>query len=347
MKVDCNAMAMAFTLGALVVLGCNAPPEGQAAPSETTGPKTPSDVKGAVAEAPAEKADNAPLVPSTPDEPSPDKAQEGALKLSEKKDAGKAAVSDGKSLEEAKRLVDVMEGELKRATAAMQLAGKDKERVKEIGDEFQRLNKGLSKKIEAISEKLTSAELVAYEDYARERVGPAVQNFIQTVFKLGGFNQAMNEKAKEVVSTPPTSTPSAAPAPVLNPVPKDPRVIDPSGAQGDPLALPARGSASADGATGDSVTFAVAKAAVDGMAAELRGVVEKVRAAKGDSNEIRKVSQEYKEVNRRHAAMFPALISNMKPGVKAAFGEYVKSTLVPVSTELMAVFTDSGMTLAE
>ena len=73
----------------------------------------------------------------------------------------------------------------------------------------------------------------------------------------------------------------------------------------------------------------------------------KVKAAQGDSTKIKAISQEYKAINSRHASMFPKLIETMQPNVKAAFGQYVKSTLVPVSTELMAVFTESGMTLAE
>ena len=178
----------------------NAGEPAKAAPEAAASDKTPATPS-------AQAAKSAPAASADPPKGNSD------LRLKDLPNAGKASASDGQSLADAKKMVDTMARELKRSTAAVVMAGKDKAKVDAIGADFQKLNKTMTKQMEAVSEKLTPEELVAFEEYTRVKLSPLINSLLQAFFSAGGFASGgggPNGTTKLVQQAPPTPAPMPA-----------------------------------------------------------------------------------------------------------------------------------------
>ena len=330
---------------------CDKTPEAGSPSSAPEAAKAPASTPTA---APAPKvAEPTPLATGSAAAPSAgDKGKgEGKVSLKDMPNAGKASASDGQSLAKARGMVDTMARELKRSTAAVVMAGKDKDKVDAIGADFQKLNTTMSKQIESISEKLTPAELAEFEDYTRVTLSPLINQLLQAFFSAGGLAQGgpgPNGSTKLVPKTTPAAPAPIKAAPQVTPSATPVANALGAGATGAAPPTPTSPVASAPAApqpqAADSVPLVVAKGAVDGMAEELAGIVTRIRAANNDPGLLRAINQDYTRINQKHAASLPKLVNVLNDQQKATFSQYLKDKLMPVSSDLVQAFTEAGVT---
>ncbi|MDP6943579.1 MAG: hypothetical protein QF464_05470, partial [Myxococcota bacterium] len=239
------------------------------------------------------------------------------------------------------------------------MAGKNKDKVDAIGADFKKLNKTMTRQMEAISERLTPDELAKFEEYTRIKLSPLINQLLQSFFSAGGFQSAGQQPdgSTKLTPTPQVNT-AAAPAPAATPAPLAPPVSTPkatpvatalgAGATGtpapvsSPVARPTATPTRAAPVSGDSVQLVVAKAAVDSMADELMGIVGRIRDSDNDPVKLRQINLDYTSINQKHGAAMPKLVEALDAQQKAAFSEYLKTKLMPVSSQLVEAFTAAG-----
>ena len=306
-------------------------------------------------EAPGAKPSEATTATTSAAAPTP-KAPESSnqMRLKEMPNAGKASASDGQSLADAKKMVDTMARELKRSTAAVVMAGKDKDKVDAIGQDFQKLNKTMTREMESISERLTPEELVQFEEYTRVTLSPLINSLLQAFFSAGGLNPSKgpNGTTKLVPQQSAPAAPSPAPQRSVTPTPVASALG--AGAMGSPTpkqpALPSPSSAPAptpapSGA--DSLEMTVAKGAVNAMAKELSTIVTRIRAADNDKLKLRQINKDYTAINQKHGARLPEVFKALSASEKEAFNAYVQAKLMPISSALVQAFTEAGVSPAK
>jgi len=270
---------------------------------------------------------------------------ETSIRLRELPNAGKAPASDGESLTKARALVDAMALELKRSTAAVVMAGKDKSKVDVIGADFQKLNKTMSSQMEAISERLTPAELAQFEDHTRVTLSPLINQLLQAFFSSGGMQPAgagPNGSTRLVPLGPGAAAPASTATPAPAAIPATPKATPVAAAAAPPAAVAPTAAPAAPAA--DAVQLVVAKAGVDAMVKELGGIISRIRAANNDKGKLRRINKDYTAINQKHAASIPKLVAVLNGPQKAAFGDYLKAKLMPVSSQLVEAFTSAGAT---
>jgi hypothetical protein len=325
--------------------------------SPTSAPATTPTAGGTTAPAQAAVSEptKAPAAAPASDDgkPAPGADSGGAARLKENPNAGKAGASDGQSLAEARAMVDTMARELKRSTAAVVMAGKDKDKVDAIGADFQKLNKTMSKQIETVSERLTPPELVQFEEYTRVVLSPLINQLLQAFFSSGGLQPGgagPNGSTKLVPKEPASAAAAPTPAPPV--VPATPTATPVASALGagaagtapttPTAAAPPAAARPAMAQTADAVPLVVAKGAVDTMARELNEIVVRIRAADNDKGKLAKINKDYTSINQKHAVSIPKLVAVLTEQQKANFSEYLKAKLMPVSSNLVQAFTEAG-----
>ena len=206
----------------------------------------------------------------------------------------------------------------------------------------------MTEQMEALSEQLTPTELAEFETYTRTKLSPLINQLLQTFFSAGGFQSAgggpngSTRLAPKTQPSTPVTSPTPAAAPTLTPKAAPVASALGAGATGAAVPAPTRASPTTPAPGGESVQLVVAKAAVDSMAKELTGIVERIRTSNNDPATLRSINEDYKRVNQKHASGIPKLVEVLDAQQKATFSEYLKSRLMPVSNELVQAFTAAG-----
>ncbi len=311
---------------------------GSAAPSPAAAPS-------AAAAPPVVAAPSAPAAAAAGDDAATDTGVDVKNTLS---DRAKAQVSDGASLSDARSLVDSMAQEMKRAIAGLMMAKGDKAKVDRISEDFKSLNETMTKKLERVAEKLTPAEMVEFESYTKEQIGPLMNQLIQAFFQSGGLQVSDAAGAKgqtarlPVDDTPsaPGGTPTAAPAtPTAAGSTRPPAPASAAGAPGSAAPAPAAPAKKLDL---DSLPLTMANQKIDELGKRLKAVVVKIRAAGNDPDKLQAVNGEYQEINRVMGSTIPTLRQSLSDEQRPAFDAYVKAVLMPIAKELVQAFTAAG-----